>query len=62
MLGALTPGVNFTNTLDKAFTCTDPKAQKKTESLLIVFLGSVYIKAAHRMLMDDIDTKFYRTH
>jgi len=49
----LTPVVNFTNILCKAFHAQIPKAQKKTESLTVFFalLGSVLVKAARKILV-----------
>jgi hypothetical protein len=46
-------GINFTNILHKAFTSTDNKSTKKTDSLteFIAVLGSAHIKAAHKMLV-----------
>ncbi len=48
-----TPGVNFINVLWAAFTCADPECAKKTYNFTVFFtlLGSVGIKAVHRMLM-----------
>jgi len=48
MLVKLTPGVDFTNILRKAFTGTDPESAKKLTTLLSLFalLGSSCIKAA----------------
>ena len=48
-----TPGVNFTNILQAAFTPADPKSAKKTVKLssLIALLGSVCVKAAPTMLV-----------
>ena len=48
-----TPGVNFTNILQAAFTCADPKSAKKTVKLssFIVLLGSAHVKDAHKMLV-----------
>jgi len=47
MLMKLPTGVDFTNILRKAFTCTYPKSVKAV-SLLIVLLGSVLVKAARK--------------
>jgi len=58
MLVKLTPGVNFTNILHKAFTRADPKSAKKTEEGLNVFfvlLGSTHIKAACKMKLTPGD-------
>ena len=53
MLVKLTPGVNFTNVLQAAFTSADPKSTKKTVKLssFIALLGFAHVKAAHRMLV-----------
>jgi hypothetical protein len=47
------PGVNFTNVLRAAFTREDPKSAKKLLNLIVflALLGSVPVKAAHRMLV-----------
>ena len=46
-------GVNFTNILRAAFTRSDPKSAIKLLNLTVFFalLGSVRVKAAHRMLV-----------
>jgi len=46
-------GVNFSNVLQAAFTCIDPKSAKKTFDLTTFFalLGSALAKGVHRMLM-----------
>ena len=48
-----TPGVNFTNILQAAFTRADPKIAKKTVkfSSFIALLGSSHVKAARRTLV-----------
>jgi len=48
-----TPGVNFINVLQAAFTHADPKNAQKTVELSVFFvlLGSVLTKVAHRTLM-----------
>jgi hypothetical protein len=53
MLVKLTTGVNFTNILHKAFTRSDPKSAKETDSLTLFFaqLGSARAKAALKMLV-----------
>ncbi len=50
MFIASAPGVNFINILLAAFTSTDPKSAKKTDSFTVSFalLGSALVKAAHR--------------
>jgi len=47
------PGVDFTNVLQAAFVCADPKSTKRQSSCqsFFVLLGSAHAKAAHRMLM-----------
>jgi len=42
------PGFNFINILQEAFTRTDPKSVKKTDSLTVLFAlsGSARVKAA----------------
>jgi len=49
----LTPGVNFINVQQAAFTIADPKSAKKTDNLTVCFAlsGSAKVKAAHRKLM-----------
>jgi hypothetical protein len=49
----LTPRVNFTNILHKAFALKDPKSTKRHWLLYCLFalLGSSRVKAAHRMLV-----------
>jgi len=51
MLMKLTPGVNFTNILCKAFTRADPQSAKKIDNLteFLALLGSAFIKAACKM-------------
>jgi len=46
-------GVNFTNVLCAAFTLIDHESIKKIDNLIVIFtlLGSVRVKAVHRMLM-----------
>jgi hypothetical protein len=53
MLMKLTAGVNFTNILRAAFTCTNPKSIKKTDGLTVFFalLGSTNGKAARKILV-----------
>ena len=48
-----TPGVNFTNVLQAAFTLADPKSAKKSLKLssFIALLGSVRVKAVRRTLV-----------
>ena len=50
---AAAAGVDFTNVLQAAFTHADPKSAKKLLYLTVFFalLGSVQVKAAHRMLV-----------
>jgi len=47
------PGVNFTNVLQKAFKHADSKCAKKTKSLTVflALLGSVCVKAAQKLLV-----------
>jgi len=49
----LTPGVNFINVQQVAFTIADPKRTKKTDNLTVCFAlsGPAQVKAAHRTLM-----------
>jgi len=49
----LTPGLDFTYILCSAFTFADPKSAKNIDCLTAFFalLGSVQVKAAHKMLM-----------
>ena len=46
-------GVNFTNILQAAFTCADPKSAIKLLNLTVFFalLGSAHVKAARRTLV-----------
>ena len=48
-----TPGVNFTNILQAAFTRADPKSAKKLLNLTVFFAlsGSAGVKAARRTLV-----------
>ncbi len=43
----LTPGVDFTNILIAAFTQAEPKRAKTTAHIFV--LGSVSVKASHKM-------------
>jgi len=47
------PGANFTNILQAAFICADPKSVKETDSLTVFFalLWSACLKALIKMLM-----------
>ncbi len=49
------PGVNFTNILQAAFMCEDPKSVKIQSSCWYLFalLGSLRVKATHRNI-DEI--------
>jgi len=49
----LSPGVNFINVLQAAFTHANPKSSKKTAKLSVFFAlsGSGGAKLAHRTLM-----------
>ena len=49
-------GVNFTNVLQAAFTCPDPKSAKKDSQVkqLFALLGSAHVKSARKHL-DEID-------
>ena len=48
-----TPGADFTNILRAAFTRADPKSVKKLLYLTVflALLGSLHVKAAHKMLV-----------
>jgi hypothetical protein len=52
-ISGLPPGVNFTNVLWTAFTCTDPKSAKRHSShnCLFTLLGLACVKAVHKMLV-----------
>ena len=54
MLAKLKSGVNFIKVLHAAFARTDPKSEKKTDSLTVFFvlLGSTQVKAACKTLMN----------
>jgi len=45
----LTPGVNFINILQAAFTRADPKSAKNT--VFFALLGSAHVKAASEVLV-----------
>jgi len=47
-------GVDFTNILHEAFTCADPNSAKNTVKTFIFFtlLGSTFVKALHKMLLN----------
>jgi len=59
------PGVNFTNILCAAFTLIDPQSANNDSQVISHFelLGSVYVKAAQKMLMiltlESISSTFY---
>ena len=56
MLMKSTPGVDFTNILHAAFTCTDPKSAKKDSQAkqLFALSGSVRVKAGRKHI-EEID-------
>ncbi len=49
----MTPGVNFINVLQEAFTHADPKSTKKIDGLavFIALLGFAHLKAGCKMLV-----------
>jgi len=47
----LTVGVNFTNILGAAFTCSNPKCVQKDSQVFFELLGPLSAKAAHKMLL-----------
>jgi len=53
MIVKLTPGIDFTNILYKAFTIADPKSTKKIDGLavFIALLGFAHLKAGCKMLV-----------
>jgi len=53
MLMKLTPGINFINVLQAAFTPANPESAKRKVKLSVFFplLGSASAKAARRMLV-----------
>jgi len=47
------PGVNFTNIVLEAFAHRDPKSEKRTDDLTVIFalLGSAHVKASLKLLV-----------